>query len=112
MVNNEIGTIQPIKEIGAIVRKYKGVYFHTDAAQAVGKSQFIEKEARMPARPDCASLYSYSQSPSMLMRWVSISCQSRVTRSTDPKASAPATFVASLESALSLSCQEVDKSVD
>jgi len=36
MVNNEIGTIQPIEEIGAITRE-KGIYFHTDAVQTVGK---------------------------------------------------------------------------
>ena len=33
--NNEIGTIQPIREIGSICRKH-GVLFHTDAVQAVG----------------------------------------------------------------------------
>ncbi len=33
--NNEIGTIQPIREIGAVCRKH-GIPFHTDAVQAVG----------------------------------------------------------------------------
>ncbi|XP_071370586.1 cysteine desulfurase [Centroberyx affinis] len=35
-VNNEIGVKQPIKEIGQLCRS-KGVFLHTDAAQAVGK---------------------------------------------------------------------------
>ncbi len=34
--NNEVGTIEPIEEIGAIAREH-GIPFHTDAAQSVGK---------------------------------------------------------------------------
>ena len=41
--NNEIGTIQPIKEIGAICRE-KGVLFHTDAVQAAGHLHIDVKE--------------------------------------------------------------------
>ena len=33
--NNEVGTIQPIAEIGALAKE-KGIYFHTDSVQAVG----------------------------------------------------------------------------
>jgi cysteine desulfurase len=35
-VNNEIGVVQPIEEIGKLCRSKK-IFFHTDAAQAVGK---------------------------------------------------------------------------
>ncbi|MFW5987689.1 MAG: cysteine desulfurase family protein, partial [Methanohalophilus sp.] len=36
LANNEIGTIQPISEIGRIARE-KGIYLHTDAVQGIGQ---------------------------------------------------------------------------
>lgn len=41
--NNEIGTIQPIGEIGRIARKHN-IYFHTDAVQAVGNVRINVEE--------------------------------------------------------------------
>ena len=49
-VNNEIGVIQPIEEIGRLCRS-RGVLFHTDAAQALGK---------VPLRVDFIDLMSIS----------------------------------------------------
>ena len=46
--NNEIGTIQPIKEIGKIAKKY-GIIFHTDAVQAVGNVKIDVKEMGISA---------------------------------------------------------------
>src|SRR5258707_15773352 len=42
MANNEIGTIQPIKEIGKLVKEernrgHRELWFHTDAVQAAGR---------------------------------------------------------------------------
>ena len=39
LANNEIGTVQPLEEIGKITRE-RGVLFHTDAVQGIGKVDF------------------------------------------------------------------------
>jgi cysteine desulfurase len=52
--NNEIGVIQPIAEIGAMA-KTKGVLFHTDAVQAVGKIPFNVNDLKV----DMASISAH-----------------------------------------------------
>src|SRR3954465_1426303 len=52
--NNEIGVIQPIAEIGAIA-KQKGILFHTDAVQAVGKVPFNVNDLKV----DLASITAH-----------------------------------------------------
>ena len=54
LANNEVGTIQPIAEIGAITRE-KGVLFHTDAVQGIGKTPFNVQEMNV----DLASLTAH-----------------------------------------------------
>lgn len=47
-VNNEIGVIQPMAEIGELCRKNK-IFFHTDAAQALGKVPIDVNELKIDA---------------------------------------------------------------
>ena len=44
--NNEVGTIQPLREIGAIARE-RGIRFHTDAVQSIGKIPFAVADLRV-----------------------------------------------------------------
>ena len=44
--NNEIGTIEPVEEIGKIAKE-RGIYFHTDAVQAIGKVPFAVKDMKL-----------------------------------------------------------------
>ncbi|TMU85923.1 cysteine desulfurase [Bacillus sp. BHET2] len=43
-VNNEIGSIQPIREMGLILKDYPRILFHVDAVQAIGKVPLILDE--------------------------------------------------------------------
>lgn len=52
--NNEIGTIEPIEEIGKLA-KFKGIYFHTDAVQAIGNVKIDVKELNI----DCLSMSAH-----------------------------------------------------
>jgi len=52
--NNEIGTIHPIKEIGALARE-RGIWFHTDATQSIAKMPFDVNELNV----DMASLSAH-----------------------------------------------------
>lgn len=46
-INNEIGSIQPIKEVGNILKDYSKVKFHVDAIQAYGKIKIDVKECNI-----------------------------------------------------------------
>jgi cysteine desulfurase len=54
LANNEVGTVQPIKEIGAITRE-RGVLFHVDAVQGLGKTDFNVREMNV----DLASITAH-----------------------------------------------------
>ena len=47
-VNNETGVIQPIKEIGEVLAE-RNIFFHTDAVQAIGKLEILQKDLKINA---------------------------------------------------------------
>lgn len=55
-VNNEIGAIQPITEIGEILKNYPTVHFHVDAVQSVGKNLWSQV---LPERVDFATFSAH-----------------------------------------------------
>ncbi|MHB8419796.1 MAG: IscS subfamily cysteine desulfurase [Myxococcales bacterium] len=54
LANNEIGTVQPVEEIGKLCRE-KGVLFHCDAVQGIGKIPFDVEKAQV----DLASISAH-----------------------------------------------------
>jgi cysteine desulfurase len=54
LANNEVGTVQPIEEIGKLTRA-KGVIFHVDAVQGIGKTPFDVRKMNV----DLASLSAH-----------------------------------------------------
>jgi cysteine desulfurase len=46
-VNNEVGTIQPIKEIGELLKNHPNILFHVDAVQSIGKVPLLLHESRI-----------------------------------------------------------------
>lgn len=55
-VNNEIGSIQPIKEISACLKDYPTIHFHVDAVQAIGK---VSLEEWLTPRVDFATFSAH-----------------------------------------------------
>lgn len=48
-VNNEIGSIQPIEEIGNLLSDYPNIFFHVDGVQGIGKQTISLKKAKIDA---------------------------------------------------------------
>jgi len=113
--NNEIGTIQPISEIGKLCRE-KGVLFHTDAVQAVGhlpinvNKDFIDMLSlsahKFHGPKGIGALYCRSGVP--LQSFINGGAQERGKRAgTENVAS-----IVSMSVALEKSCNEMDENTD
>lgn len=112
--NNEIGTVQPVEEIGAIC-KGKGIYFHTDAVQAVGHLPINVKEQNIDMLSFSAHKFHgpkgigalYCRKGIPLIGFMQGGAQERNKR--PGTTNTPA--IAATAAALKKSCEEMDKNI-
>lgn len=112
--NNEIGTVQPIEEIGAICKE-KGIYFHTDAVQAVGHLPINVKEQNIDMLSFSAHKFHgpkgigalYCRKGIPLIGFMQGGAQERNKR--PGTTNTPA--IAATAAALKKSCEEMDKNI-
>lgn len=50
-VNNELGAVQPVKEIGSVLKRFPKIVFHVDAVQSFGKVRLISADGESTCFP-------------------------------------------------------------
>ena len=110
-VNSEIGIRQPVEEIGALLKKYKQVYFHSDLTQAIGKCKVDLTNI------DLASFSGHKifgfKGTGCLIKKKNVSITSLIhggKSTTSFRSGTPATeLIVSLSKALRIALEEIDK---
>lgn len=112
--NNEIGTVQPVEEIGAICKE-KGVYFHTDAVQAVGHLPINVKQQNIDMLSFSAHKFHGPKGIGVLYCRKGIPLISFMQGGAQERNKRPGTTntpaIAATAVALKKSCEEMDKNI-
>lgn len=112
--NNEIGTVQPIEEIGAFCKE-KGIYFHTDAVQVVGHLPVNVKEQNIDMLSFSAHKFHGPKGIGVLYCRKGIPLISFMQGGAQERNKRPGTTntpaIAATAAALKKSCTETDKNI-
>ncbi|MEE1066782.1 MAG: cysteine desulfurase NifS [Acutalibacteraceae bacterium] len=112
--NNEIGTVQPIEEIGAFCKE-KGIYFHTDAVQVVGHLPVNVKEQNIDMLSFSAHKFHGPKGIGVLYCRKGIPLISFMQGGAQERNKRPGTTntpaIAATAAALKKSCTEMDKNI-
>ena len=113
--NNEIGTIQPIEEIGAVCKE-KGVLFHTDAVQAVGHVKVDVKAQNIDMLSLSAHKFHGPKGTGVLYCRKGISLLGLMQGGAQERNKRPGTentpAIAGMAAAMKKACSEIDKNAE